>query len=100
MINLEEYKFLDGWSNDKKKGSTRCDRIPTELVEEIKITETSDYQLFIPEDLGKQFSSKEYKKATGLPMRYAQTALNILYYIGAVDRTGKKGNSYLYEKVF
>jgi len=96
LINLEEYKFLDGWSTDKKKGSTRCDRIPTELVEEIIISKVSDYQLLIPALLGEQFSSKDFKNASKIPLHVAQTALNTLYYVGAIDRTGKKGNAYLY----
>jgi hypothetical protein len=98
MINLEEYKYLDGWSTDRRKGSTRCDRIPTELVEEIIISKASDYELLIPAVLEEHFSSKDYKKASGLPLHTAQTALNILYYVGVVDRSGKKGNSYLYER--
>jgi hypothetical protein len=99
MIDLEEYKFLDGWSQDKKKGSTRCDRIPIELVNEIMISSSNDYQLLIPTLLGEEFTSKDYKKASGVPLHIAQTALNILHYVGAVDRIGKKGKSYLYMRL-
>lgn len=98
MINLEEYRYLDGWSADKKKGSTRCDRIPTGLVEEIRISCESDYRLLIPEALGDSFTSRDYKKASGLSLKNAQTALNVLHFIGAVERTGKKGNSYIYTR--
>lgn len=96
MINLEEYRFLDGWSQDKKKGSTRCDRIPTELVSELEITNQEEYRFLIPNTLEEKFTSKDFKKASGLPIGQAQTALNILHYVGAVDRIGKKGNSYIY----
>ncbi len=96
LINLEEYRFLDGWSRDKKKGSTRCDRIPTELVDEIHIGSLKDYRLLIPDSLTAPFTSKDFKKATGLSLGDAQTALNILHYLGMVERSGKKGNSYLY----
>jgi hypothetical protein len=98
MLNLEEYKILDGWSKDKKKGSTRCDRIPTELIEEFHIGKPSDYLQLIPETLGKEFTSKDYKKASGIPLGASQTALNILYYVGAIDRIGKKGNSFIYQR--
>jgi hypothetical protein len=98
LINLEEYKFLDGWSLDKKKGSTRCDRIPTELVEEIMISNKNDYQLLIPLALGEDFTSKDFKKASGLPLHVAQTALNVLHFVGAVDRIGKRGNTYIYSR--
>ncbi len=98
LINMEEYRYLDGWSQDGKKGSTRCDRIPTELVEEIHIGGLKDYRLLIPDSLEDNFTSKDFKKATGLTIWDAQTALNILNYLGLVERIGKKGNSYLYRK--
>ena len=37
LVNMEEYRLLNGWSHDKKKGSTRYDRIPTDLIEEVEI---------------------------------------------------------------
>ena len=32
FMNIEEYKLLDGWSHDKKRGAHRYERIPTEFV--------------------------------------------------------------------
>lgn len=98
LINLEEYRFLDGWSQDKKKGASRCDRIPLELVREVPINSLEEYQVLIPDTLGEEFTSHDYKKASGLPIGQAQTALNILHYIGVVDRIGKKGHSFLYKR--
>jgi hypothetical protein len=99
MLDLEEYRFLDGWSQDKKKGSTRCDRIPIELVKEITIDTPEDYQLFLPDSLSPLFTSKDYKKASGLSINHAQTALQLLHYMGAVERIGKKGRSFLYQRI-
>lgn len=98
MLDLEEYRFLDGWSQDKKKGSSRCDRIPTELINEITIDNLTSYQLLIPEALSTNFTSREYKSASGLSLKQAQTALLVLYYVGAVERIGKKGNTYIYKR--
>jgi len=96
MMNLEEYRFLDGWSVDKKKGSTRCDRIPVELIREIEINSIQDYKLLIPDTLADTFTSKDYKKCSKLTIHHSQTALRVLHYIGCVERLGKKGNSYIY----
>jgi len=96
MMNLEEYRLLDGWSRDKKKGSSRCDRIPTELVNEISILQPEDYRLLIPAQLPAEFTSLDFKKASGLSRSNAQTALNILHHLGVIERIGKKGNAYLY----
>ena len=51
----------------------------------------------IPRDLPNPFNSKDFAKKAGISQSNAQLALNILTYIEAVARIGKKGNSYLYE---
>lgn len=98
MIDVEEYRNLDGWSKDKKKGSSRYERIPVEIVEEIYIYDIEDYIALMPSELPNDFTAKDFKKASGINLSNAQTALNILNYIGAVKRIGKKGNSYIYNK--
>lgn len=98
LIDLEEYRYLDGWSKDLKKGSSRCDQIPMQLAKEFFISSVSDYQQLIPDTLTDEFTAKDYRKASGLSLSAAQTSLNILYYVGAVDRIGKKGRAFLYCK--
>jgi hypothetical protein len=98
MLDLEEYRSLNGWSENKKKGSTRYNRIPTDLVDEIYINSPSDYDKLIPKELGQHFTSKEFMKFTGLTLSASQTALNVLNSVGAVVRTGKQGNRYIYER--
>ena len=99
FIDLEEYRYLNGWSKDKKKGSTRCDRIPIDIAEEIYIKDTANYARFIPEELSPQFTSKDYRIATKTSLNTAQIALNILNDLGLVKRVGKQGNSYIYERL-
>ena len=65
-------------------------------MEEYLIDCPEDYRMLIPPEL-EGFTSKEYAKATKLTVNRAQTALNVLHYLGVVERIGKKGNSYLYE---
>lgn len=96
LMNIEEYKLLNGWSRDKKKGSSRYDRIPVELIEEIEISRPEDYMQFVPYELEGEFTSGDFAKAAHIPKSLAQTVLNILYHVGTVTRTGKKGNQYLY----
>ena len=96
MLDVIEYRSLNGWSMDKKKGSTRYNRIPTDLIHEIHISSPSEYGKLIPEGLEIQFTSKEFMKSSGLSLSAAQTALNVLNSVGAVTRIGKQGNRYLY----
>lgn len=99
LMDLEEYRILNGWSQDKKKGSSRYDRIPTNLVREITIDCNKDYLQFLPYDLPDSFTSREFAKITHIKLGLAQTSLNLLHYIGVVERIGKQGNSYLYQVV-
>lgn len=96
LMDMEEYKLLNGWSRDKKKGASRFDRIPVELVEEIEITCLQDYMQFVPVELEAEFTSREFGRAAHIPVSLAQVVLNILYHVEVVTRTGKKGNQYLY----
>lgn len=96
LLDVEEYRLLNGWSRDKKKGSTRYDRIPVRLVDEFYIGSPNEYGCMIPEGLPAPFTSKDFARLAKIPPKTAQLALNILTYIHAVQRTGKKGNSYLY----
>lgn len=96
MMNIEEIRLLNGWSKDKKKGSSRFDRIPTEIVEEIDLYSLEDYMQMVPIELAETFCSKDYAKASHLSIGMAQTALNILTYTGTVKRIGKRGNEILY----
>ena len=96
FIDMEETRLLDGWSRDKKRGATKYDRIPLELVDEMLFERVEDYRMMIPPELS-GFTTREYAKSTKIPLSHAQKALNIFYYLNVVERIGKKGNSYLYE---
>lgn len=97
LIDMEEYRLLNGWSRDKKKGSERYDRIPTAFVEEVCIDCVRDYMQLIPYELPEQFTVKEFAKCAKIPARLAGTVLLIFTDLELVTRIGKKGNSYIYE---
>ncbi len=98
LLDMEEYRLLDGWSRDRKKGSHRYDRIPIEVKEDLLLTCPADYRMLVPVEL-ERFDSKQYAKAAGLTVNRAQTALKVLYDLGVVDRVAKEGNKYIYEVV-
>lgn len=96
LLDMEEYRLLNGWSRDKKKGSCRFDRIPIRIVDEIIIERREDYMQFVPLSLD-LFTSMQFAKAAHIRKTLAQTTLNILFELGIVKRVGKQGNSYLYQ---
>lgn len=99
LVDIEEYRLLNGWSRDKKKGSSRYDRIPLQIVEEVDITCPRDYMQFIPYELQEPFGVKDFAKAAHIPAQRAQVVIHILFHMGMIKRVGKKGNAFLYEVV-
>lgn len=97
LIDLEEYRLLNGWSRDRKKGSTRYERIPIQLDELIYLITAEDYRAVMPDTLPKKFTSKDFSKAVHISLSSAQRALLILYELGVVQRVEKQKNAYIYE---
>lgn len=98
LLEVEEYRLLNGWSQDKKKGSSRFDRIPVDILGDLQISHIADYHLLLPENLPMEFTAKHYKTATGLSIAQAQTAMNILSYVECLEKIGKQGRSILYRQ--
>ncbi len=96
LMDVDEFRLLDGWSKDKKSGATKCDRIPTKLVDEIKLESVEDYKLFLPDNLAETFTVKDYQFASKIRHKDAQVSIHILNYLGTIKRIGKKGRAYLY----
>ena len=97
LLHLEEYRLLNGWSTDGKKGSTRYERIPISLMDVVEISCLEDYCKLLPNNLPETFYSKDFQKIAKLSPRAAGTALNVLHSVGAVERIGKSGNRYQYQ---
>lgn len=73
LIDMEEYRLLNGWSRDKKKGSDRFDRIPLTFVEEVRVDRREDYMQFIPYEIPEEFTAKDFAACAKIPVRLAQT---------------------------
>lgn len=98
LIDLEEYRFLNGYSKDRKKGSTRSDRIPTALYASETIMSVDDYKKLIPDELDVTFTAKDFAKACHVNMTIAQPSVNVLTHVGALEHIGKRGQAYLYQR--
>ena len=96
LLDIEEYRLLNGWSADKKKGSCRFDRIPVALAEEIRFERIEDYVQLIPYELSEPFTVSEFAKAVKIKKAEAGKVLHILHYLTVITHCGKKGNAYLY----
>ena len=97
-LEVEEYRLLNGWSRDKKKGSTRYDRIPLSLAGEVRLESLNDYFGLIPFDLQEPFTTAEFGKAVGERKETAGKVLHILNYLHVIERCANRGRAYTYRK--
>lgn len=93
QMDLEEYRWLNGWSEDRKKGSHRRDRLPLTLENEILIQTPADFQKLLPDSLPEIFTTSDYARLAKTSRSTAQMALNILGSLGVITTCGKQGRS-------
>lgn len=96
LMDMQEYKCLNGWNKTKKRGATRHDRIPLGINKIIRVDCIEDYMQFVPYELDDEFTSADFAKAAHISRETAGLTLNILSEVGTVRRIGKKGKSFLY----
>lgn len=96
LLELEEYRLLNGFSKDRKRGSRRYDRIPVALLGEVRIDSVSDYGDLIPDDLPEPFTVQEFGKAVGERRETAAKVLHILNYLHVIERRENRGRAYTY----
>ncbi len=96
MLDMEEYRLLDGWGNGGRRGAHRLERIPVVLRGSADIQEPSDLKIFLPEDLPRPFTSAQYGKRTRMTGRRLTAALKLLQRAGIITRCGQDGRRYLY----
>lgn len=98
FIDMEEYRLLNGWSNDKKRGSTRYDRIPIQWIKEVWLKEQKDYMKFLQEvELPTTFTVKDFISHSKMSKRSVSCGIQILKETNLIVQTGKKGRAYLYK---
>lgn len=96
LLDMDEYRLLNGWSKDRKRGSSRYDRMPLTLFDEVRIDRTEDFLQFVPYGLEEPFTVKEFAQAAGIRRELSGTVLPLLTYMRLLARAGKRGREYLY----
>jgi len=98
QIDLEEYRLLNGWSRDRKRGSWRENRLPISLENELLVNRPADYGLLLPAGLPAVFTSADFAQTARVSKNLARTSLNVLNAVGQVAVYGKQGRLKLYTR--
>ena len=97
LLDIDEYRLLNGWSKNRKRGSSRYDRMPLALADEVRIDCAADFLQLVPYELQEPFTVKEFAQAAGIHRDLAGSTLPLLTYMQLLARAGKRGREYLYE---
>lgn len=95
-MEMQEYRMLDGWSRDKKRGSHRYERIPTDLFDIITLSDKEDYEALVPVECQKDFTMPQFCKAIGKNQYTGRAIMKILIKLGIIVQKGKIGRCLSY----
>ena len=98
FMRAEEYRLLDGWDKTKKKGATKLERLPTEIVGEMILKGKEDYLALLPDALPERFSAAEHARLIKRTSRAAYHPLRLLFDLGLLARE-QCGRAYVYSRI-
>ncbi len=98
LLEVHDFRLLNGWSGDRKKGSDRYERIPLSLIDEIDLNTPDDFQTFLPDTLPAHFTVKQFSTQTKLRGRNAYSAVRALAALGIVEAAEPIGRSMGWKK--
>lgn len=97
LMDVEEYRLLDGWNRDKKRGSHRMERFPIAIDTMIELQTPSDFAALLPE-LPEEFTRKELASAIRLSNTTTAYAVRVWERAGSILQTGKIGRQFTYKR--
>lgn len=99
LLEVDEYRMLDGWSRDRKKGSHRYERVPTDIYDILEFRTDDDFRRCIPENCTDDFTVGEFAKAAKIQTSDARAVMKVMEERGVVRFTGKQGRSFHFTRV-
>lgn len=99
MLEIEEYRMLDGWSRNKKRGSHRFERIPSDLLDIVEFRTNDDFRRYVPDICRDEFSVRDFAAAAKIDCRKASGIVKVLEARGIISSRGKKGRANIYIEI-
>lgn len=93
---VNEYRLLDGWDCTRKRGSTRLERVPTDIFGTMEFSSADDYVSLVPIELPSSFTREDFSALTGLRRRRLWAGLKVLETTGFIERRPSCSRKYSY----
>lgn len=98
LLDVDEYRFLNGWSKDKKRGSERCNVVPKKVNDIVSLSCAADYIDLLPEGID-EFTADEFARATRLSLTDARCVILVLAKMNIVAECGRAARKKLWKRV-
>lgn len=98
VIEAEEYRLLDGWSKDGKRGSHRYELLPRALTAVYRLSTREDFGACFPE-MPAEFTAKEFGKSTRLRGYDLYDTLAVFEGLGIIEKCGTRARATLWRKI-
>ncbi len=93
LLSVQDFRLLNGWSADRKKGSGRYERVPLKLLDDRLFSSPEDYREFLPEGMVSPFKVSDFSKAARLRGRDSYSAVRVLEALGLVCKSEPIGRA-------
>ena len=98
LLNASEYRLLDGYGIQNKKGATKFDIIPDDILEIINIKKQEDLLTLMPTPLPDKFSSLELSALLNKKdKKLSNYMLNVLFSLNLIEFCEKNGRLHYYK---
>jgi len=98
LLDIAEKRRDDGKGSWRRKGITIEDKVPIAWYESIEIKKPKDYFLFLPFKKDEEITVNSLSEKAGISAPLARKCLYVLNKAELIERTGKRGNAYLYKR--
>ena len=98
LLDVEEFRFRDGWDKSRTRGATKYDRIPTVLKQIVRLRDPEDYARFLPPELPSEFKASDYARLSGIRGVATYGSLQVLCKLGLIEPSEIRGRAQWYKK--
>ena len=98
-LEVEEYRFQGMTEQHGRKTRVLSDIIPVRILEETDIYEIRDLIMFLPEELGSEFTRSSLASAAGISKYLAGYVAGLFHVTGLVTRDGTRKNRELVHRI-
>ena len=98
MLTADEFRTFGVRTRRRKKQRTAkgeyiSDVIPTDIIDEIILSESHDLAILLPEGLPEEFTARQLAETAGTDPAAARMAINLLLRAGLLSPTRKIGRA-------